>query len=1158
MGRNGSSNRYCLIESIYQEAVELPSGRRGVLLDSRCGRDRTLRAEIESLLEHHDVAAEGYLTKPVHQLGSVVHDHDTVPDRIGEYKIVRLIGRGGMGTVYEAEQAQPRRRVAIKMVHHGGLSGDALRRFRHEADVLGRLQHPGIAHIHEFGVAGVVVAGVETHRRPFFAMEYVAGRPLREFVLERQLSLPDKLALFIHLCDAVQHAHQKGIIHRDLKPANILVSNDQRPCVLDFGVARMIGGARGESLTRAGQVVGTPAYMSPEQIAGDGHELDTRSDIYSLGVVLYELLTGELPLDCRDCSLTDAARIIRDEKPRALSETDRTLRGDLETIVAKALAKAPSRRYQSAGELAADIRRHLRGEVIDAKRDSTLYVFRKMLFRYRWPLIALHGFMLLLAAFTIYGMSQAQRYRELASRERRASHAAAAAERSADQQRQQAESQAERADAVKAFLQMMLVAADPKQARARDVTVRDVLDDAARRLKSGALADQPDAEVEIRETIARTYNHLGKYLAAAPHYEWLGSAYARRFGKSHVRTKRMLLEVAKNYSQAEDFERAKQIYERCLELPIADSEDPELTLAATDGLGSALANLGQAEQAESMYLEAMQGVRQKLGDEHELLVDTSLNLGDAYIGEGRLEDAERLYLRALALAEKIYGKNSYSSIRIRRQLAYFVYRQTNRLEEAEDMLRESLELAREELGDEHTETIIVLNWYSRVLRARGKVDQAERVLRDAIERFSGIRAIENHDTLKVVYELAVVLAARGKYEESARVLADGIDQAVAAHGDLHRPLANMVYYQAQLLGESGGIGDYAGALAAAQRSLDIRLRLFGPNHEDVAYSLQAVGWFLNTLGHYAEAVDMFRKTLELRERISGPTHRETIRTTITLAFTLLRLDHPNVDEPAALLRERYALVRNEYGDAHDNTQWVARYFGSVLSQIGLNEEAIALARATLEAVVAEYGGDSRNAAAWHDHLARSLYYAGSAEDAIAEYQRALSIYRAREQSVSTAPTATMQRLADALIAAGRADESLPLIRRARDLLAQKPRPHPLDIALMKNTHGHALLAAGKPEQAAALLSECVREVDDGRLRKTLIDMLGGEARSLLGQCLVAQRRYPEAEPLLLEGYHMLHRIRRVVRLRFAAARSRLVDFYDARGKPASADQWRGN
>ncbi len=296
------------------------------------------------------------------------------PVRIGQYKMLDPLGEGGMGVVYRAEQDNPRREVALKVIQPGAASAEMLRRFEQEAHVLGRLNHPAIAQIHEAGAAD---AGLGP--QPFFAMELIAGQRLNEYVREQQPNLRQKLELMVKVCGAVQHAHQKGIIHRDLKPANLLVEKSGQPKVLDFGVARVTG-ADLPSVSRhteVGQLIGTVPYMSPEQVAADPDALDTRSDVYTLGVILYELLAGRLPYAVRDKPRAEAERVIILEEPTPLSSVNRAYRGDLETIVAKALEKDKTRRYQSASELAADLERFLRDEPIVARPAGVLDQLRK-------------------------------------------------------------------------------------------------------------------------------------------------------------------------------------------------------------------------------------------------------------------------------------------------------------------------------------------------------------------------------------------------------------------------------------------------------------------------------------------------------------------------------------------------------------------------------------------------------------------------------------------------------------------------------------------------------------------------------------------------------------------------------------------------------------
>ena len=334
------------------------------------------------------------------------------------YRIGRLIGSGGMGVVYEAEQRSPRRQVALKVVRPGFSSEQLLRRFELEAEVLGRLDHPGIARIHEAGTFG---AGAD--RRPFFAMELVRGVSLLRYVEERELGRDRRLEVFCKICEAVEHAHQKGVIHRDLKPANILVSEAGEPVILDFGVARVTDvEARQETLqTRAGQIVGTLAYMSPEQVAGDAAAVDVRSDVYALGVLYYELLGGARPYELSGLPLTEAVRIVREAEPRPLGALDPALRGDLETIARKALEKAPARRYGSAGQLAADVRRYLNREPIAARPPSAVYQLVRFSQRHRALVGGAAAVLVTLVAGLVASLvlkAQSDRNAELAWRER--------------------------------------------------------------------------------------------------------------------------------------------------------------------------------------------------------------------------------------------------------------------------------------------------------------------------------------------------------------------------------------------------------------------------------------------------------------------------------------------------------------------------------------------------------------------------------------------------------------------------------------------------------------------------------------------------------------------------------------------------------------------
>lgn len=379
--------QYDLVEAIFLLACELPLARRSALLDERCGGDPIVRAAVEAMLaadeEGGDVLSEPAL--PANGL-TRVFDEDTdrreqyMPERIGHYRIIRECGHGGMGVVYEAEQDSPSRRVALKVVRTGVVGRGLLRRFHRESEVLGRLQHPGIGQIFEAGSFDVGEGG-----QPFFAMEYVEGSSLIEHATTLELDVRGRLALFLRVCEAVHYAHQMGVIHRDLKPDNVLVDIEGHPKVLDFGIARMTDSDVQFTTMRtdAGQLIGTLQYMSPEQTTGDSRELDTRSDVYALGVMLFELLSERLPHDLRNRSIPESVLVIRQDEPKRLSAVSPALRGDLDTIVGKCLEKEPGRRYASAADLAEDIRRHLRDEPITAQPPSAMYQLRKFALRNR-------------------------------------------------------------------------------------------------------------------------------------------------------------------------------------------------------------------------------------------------------------------------------------------------------------------------------------------------------------------------------------------------------------------------------------------------------------------------------------------------------------------------------------------------------------------------------------------------------------------------------------------------------------------------------------------------------------------------------------------------------------------------------------------------------
>ena len=424
-----AETRSKLAEELFQQAVDLPVEEREVFLQERCGADLHLRSEVATLLCHADEAPPAFLqghpgAGTPQCPGSPISD-PLIGAQVGGYRVVGVIATGGMGTVYEAMQEHPKRRVALKVVRTGLSSHSALRRFAHEAEILARLRHPGIAQVYEAASHG------DSGGLPYFAMEYVPGaKTITRYASDRRLSTRQRLELFTKVCDAVHHGHQRGIIHRDLKPGNILVDESGQPKVIDFGVARATDADMTIATlqTDVGQLIGTLRYMSPEQCEGDAVEIDTRCDVYALGIVFYELLTGELPYDLTTTSPFEIPRVIREEEPRRPSAINRTLRGDVETIVLKALEKDRRRRYQSALDLGQEIHRYLNNAPIEAKRDRAWYVFRKMLSRHR---IAVTALALIVLVTTASAIGLGLMYRTADEQRSRAERSAEAMRRSA-------------------------------------------------------------------------------------------------------------------------------------------------------------------------------------------------------------------------------------------------------------------------------------------------------------------------------------------------------------------------------------------------------------------------------------------------------------------------------------------------------------------------------------------------------------------------------------------------------------------------------------------------------------------------------------------------------------------------------------------------------
>jgi eukaryotic-like serine/threonine-protein kinase len=537
-----------------------------------------------------------------------------IPAAIGRYRVTRLLGEGGMGAVYEAEQDQPRRTVALKVIKPGFATPETLRRFQHESQALGRLQHPGIAQIYEAGTADTAFGP-----QLYFAMELIRGLPLHEYAEKHRLNARQRLELMAEVCDAVEHAHQRGVIHRDLKPGNILVDETGQPKIVDFGVARVTDSdAQLTRQTGLGQLVGTLAYMSPEQVLGDPLALDTRSDVYTLGVILYQVLSGNLPYSVEQRPLHEAVAVIREEDAAPLGSIHRSYRGDIATIVAKALDKHKGRRYGSASEVAADIRRYLADEPIMARPASATYQLQKFARRHRALVVGTAAVFLVLIAGVAASSWEALRVRH----ERNVALA----------EKGRADAEAATAQAINHFLQHDLLAqasasnqASPSVRPDQHLEVRTALDRAAARI-GGKFERQPEVEAAIRDTIGQTYIDLG----------------LRQEGRQQL-------------------ERALQLERRALGL-----ENPK-TLQIMEHLG----NVVNYTEAEALRSEILAIRRRVLGPNHKETLTSMRGLAEIYVREKKEEPAESLYKEVIEAQRRVLGPDNPETLKSMQGLAYF-------------------------------------------------------------------------------------------------------------------------------------------------------------------------------------------------------------------------------------------------------------------------------------------------------------------------------------------------------------------------------------------------------------------------------------------------------------------------------------------------------
>lgn len=746
-----------------------------------------------------------------------------VPERIGVYAVLGLLGEGGMGTVYLGEQRDPfYRRVAIKVIRNGRASPSYALRFEHERQILAMMGHPGIARVYD--------AGTTAEGDPWFAMEYVPGLPITEFCDRDRLTTRERLELFIEVCEAIQHAHQRGVLHRDIKAQNILVTREDgqvRARVIDFGLAKAFDSPLldGPELTQLGLAVGTPSYMSPEQADRRlVRDIDSRADVYSLGVLLYELLTGCLPLDLgrdpsfveellkteppppsrRVSTLGDSGPEIASRRRSGVPELRHQLSGDLDWIVLKALEKDRDRRYPTVSEMAEDIRRHLRDEPVLAGPPSLAYRLRKLVRRNKLATAAV-----LLMALSV-GVASAG--------------VAIGLVRALDAQ-EQARREADKATAINRMLDEMLASAAPGQS-GRDVRVVDVLDRAAGRLEREPLAD-PEVEAGLRATLGRTYLALGHLDKAGPQLQ--------RALALHTRTR--------------------------------GPESAEALSVRIDHIRW-LFDTGRGETAEREARDLAARARAALGEEHPV-TDLAIGRCATILGErGRWDEAVGLMRELIAVETRTLGPDERETLRSHNVLARLLVGQ-GRYAEAETAARRAYDGLKARLGEGHPEALSAMNTLAGTLFYQDKMQDLEQLARRGIEIRLRTLGKEHPETLDAMNNLGSVLTALGRNAEAEALLRETLEIRRRTLGPEHPRTLDSMFGVAEALAARG---DAAGAQALLAEVWTTRRRTLGEDHPDTWFALRAHAGALEAMGRKAEAGPLQERAQAELRRILGPEH----------------------------------------------------------------------------------------------------------------------------------------------------------------------------------------------------------------------------------------------------------------------------------------------
>jgi serine/threonine protein kinase len=869
------------------------AAERAAFLDEACAGDAALRKRVEARLAAQPqetqaptlgVGGEAYTSSEgTTESSTASRLQEGAGSLIGPYKLVQAIGAGGMGMVYLAEQMHPvRRQVALKIIKQGMDTEQVIVRFEAERQALALMDHPNIAR--------VLDAGTTDSGRPYFVMELVKGVPITKYCDTNRLTVRERLELFVPVCQAIQHAHQKGIIHRDIKPSNVLVASyDGKPVpkVIDFGIAKATGvGLTDQTVfTQIGAVIGTLEYMSPEQAESTALDIDTRSDIYSLGALLYELLTGSTPMESaefRKAAYVEVLRKIREEEPPSpssrlshsketisstseLRKTDpgrlpKLLAGELDWIVMKALEKDRTRRYETANGFARDIERYLSGDPVEAGPPSATYRLKKFANKNRALIGTAAAFAALLILGVVVSTWQAVRARR--------------AERAATVQRDRADSEAATARAVTDFLQNSLLSQASAQQQSGlnekpdpDVKVRTLLDRAAASI-SGKFAGQPLVESNVRGTIGLTYRDLNLIPQAD---EQLQKAYD-------------------------------------LSLKYRGAEDPE-TFIAMANLGALRADQGRYPESLELYKKSAEGLTRVLGPDDRRTVASMQTLGVGYFRNGDYAKSEEILKKVFATQMRTLGLDDIQTLDTSDSLVS-LYRRQRRYDEAEPMLLKALESTKRVYGPGHPYALREMYGLAFVYAGEHKYDQAEPLLLEVLDGNSKLLGAEHPNTVSTMMEVAKVYDGEGKHAQALALQEKAYAIFFRVQGPDH---PQTLVYEGALAQFYENAGQTAKAVALYKDVLSRELRIQGPKDPATLYTASNLAYIYENHKRYAEALPLQIQGREAALQRYGPEDPSSIVAGTMIGKDRVMLHQYKEAEP--VLREVLAVEIKNKPDA---------------------------------------------------------------------------------------------------------------------------------------------------------------------------------------------------------------------------------------------------